>query len=322
MSLHTTAKGTAMTDTRERERKQKSRPSQAKSITLFLMTEKGYEFLKETAPKYKSLFNQVVVGNDKSIQKDFEDEIINFCDKENIDYVKRADFKEVASEYVIAISWRWLIKHPAEKLIVFHDSPLPKYRGFAPLVNALINGEKEMGVTAIFGATDFDTGDIIAQSKSNISYPITIAEAIRLNNKNYLSCAELVLDKLLCGDEIKATKQVESESSYSVWRDEDDYRIDWSKQSSDIRRLIDAVGFPYKGASTLFDGKLLRILKAEEYVDVNIENRHYGKVLFVSEGKPVVICGKGMLKITEAHIDEDGKQVSLFPLPKFRIRFI
>ena len=310
-----------MTDA-TREREQKSRHYQANSITLFLMTEKGYEFLKETATKYKSLFNRVVVGNDKSIQKDFEDEIINFCVKENIDYVKKADFKEVASEYVIAISWRWLIKHPAEKLVVFHDSPLPKYRGFAPLVNALINGENEMGVTAIFGATDFDTGDIITQSKSNISYPTTIAEAIRQNNKNYLNCAELVLDKLLSGKEIKATKQVESEASYSVWRDEDDYKIDWSKSSSDIRRLIDAVGFPYKGASTFFDGKLLRILKAEEYVDVSIENRHYGKVLFVSEGKPVAICGKGMLKITEAYIEEDGTQIPFFPLSKFRIRFI
>ncbi len=319
MNLQTTAKGTVMTATRERV---KTRLSQPNSITLFVMTEKGYEFLKETATKYKSLYKQVVVGNDKSIQKDFEAEIINFCYKENIDCVKKADFEEVASEYVITISWRWLIKHPAEKLIVFHDSLLPKYRGFAPLINALINGEKEMGVTAIFGATDFDTGDIIVQSKSTISYPITIAEAIRLNNKNYLCCAELVLNKLLCGEEIKATKQVESEASYSVWRDEDDYRIDWSKQSSDIRRFIDSVGFPYKGASTFFDGKLLRILKAEEFVDVNIENRHYGKVLFISEGKPVVVCGKGMLKITEAYIDDDGKQVSLFPLSKFRIKFV
>jgi len=304
-----------------RESEQKLRHHQENSITLFLMTEKGYEFLKETATKYKSLFNRVVVGNDKSIQKDFEDEIINFCVKENIDCVKKADFKEVSSEYVIAISWRWLIKHPSEKLIVFHDSLLPKYRGFAPLVNALINGEKEMGVTAIFGATDFDTGDIITQSKSKIFYPTTIAEAIRLNNKNYLSCAEQVLDKLLSGAEIKATKQVESEASYSVWRDEDDYKIDWSKSSSDIRRLIDAVGFPYKGASTFFDGKLLRILKAEEYVDVSIENRHYGKVLFVSEGKPVAICGKGMLKITEAYIEEDAQKIPFFPLSKFRMRF-
>ena len=295
-------------------------PSQKKSITLFLMTEKGYEFLRETAPKYKSLISQVVVGNDKSLLKDFEAEIINFCDQENIDCVKKSDFEKVASEYVIAISWRWLIKHPTEKLIVFHDSPLPKYRGFAPLVNALINGEKEIGVSAIFGASDFDTGDIIAQSKSNITYPVTIADAIQLNNKNYLECAQLVLDKLLCGDEIKATKQVASEASYSVWRDEDDYRIDWSQESSDIRRFIDAVGFPYKGATTLFDGKLLRILEAEEFSDMNIENRHCGKVLLVNGGKPIVICGKGMLKITRAHIDEDGKQIPFFPLRKFRIR--
>ena len=285
------------------------------------MTEKGYEFLRETSTKYKSLFNKVVVGNDKSIQKDYEEEIIAFCVKESINYVKKVDFKAVTSEYVIAISWRWLIKHPAEKLIVFHDSPLPKYRGFAPLVNALLNNEGEIGVTAIFGATDFDTGDIIAQSKSSISYPITIAKAIQLNNKNYLNCAELVLNKLLRGEEINATKQSENEASYSVWRDEDDYKINWSKSSADIRRLIDAVGFPYKGASTYFDGKLIRILKAEEYADVRIENRHYGKVLFVIEGKPVVICGKGMLKIIDAHIDEDGKKIPLFPLSKFRIRF-
>jgi methionyl-tRNA formyltransferase len=310
-------KGRAMTDKRE----PKSRPSQENSITLFLMTEKGYEFLKGTAKKYKSLFHLVVVGNDRSIQKDFGSEIIKLCAEESIECIKKSDFKETTSEYAIAISWRWFIKHPSKKLIVFHDSPLPKYRGFAPLVNALINGEREIGVTAIFGENDFDVGDIIAQSKSKISYPITISEAIRVNNKNYLRCAELVLDRLLCGEEIKATKQVETDASYSLWRDEDDYKIDWNKSSSDIRRFIDAVGFPYKGASTFFDGKLIRILESEEYDDVSIENRHHGKVLFISEGKPVVVCGQGMLKITDAHIEEDGKQIPLFPLSKFRIRF-
>lgn len=305
-----------------REREQKTRLlRQDKLITLFLMTEKGYEFLRETATKYKSLFNLIVVGNDKSIQKDYEEEIINLCVKENIDYIKRVEFTEVKSVYAIAISWRWLIKHSAEKLIVFHDSPLPKYRGFAPLVNGLINGEDEIGVTAIFGANEFDTGDIIAQSKSKITYPITISEAIQKNNKNYFNCADLVLNKLLHGESLSASKQVEAEASYSVWRDEEDYKIDWSKSSEAIRRLIDAVGFPYKGASTICDGKLIRIFKVEEYTDVSIENRHNGKVLFVSEGKPVVICGKGMLKITEAHIEDGGKTVPFFPLSKFRIRF-
>ncbi|MBV8660648.1 MAG: methionyl-tRNA formyltransferase [Candidatus Dependentiae bacterium] len=286
------------------------------------MTEKGYQFLKETVAKYKSLFIMVVVGNDKSLQKDYELEIINFCIAEKINYTKKSDFKEVQSEYAIAISWRWLINHPPEKLIVFHDSPLPRYRGFSPLVNALINKEKEIGVTAIFGADDFDTGDIIAQSKSRITYPITIASAIKIINNNYLSCAELVLNKLLLGDKIEAIKQVESEATYSVWRDENDYKIDWSKSSVQIRRLIDAVGFPYKGASTSSEGILIRILSAEEYTDVTIENRDCGKVLFVSNGTPVVICGKGLLKITEAYVEVNGKLTSFLPVSKFRIRFI
>ena len=299
-----------------------SRDLNAKSITLFLMTEKGYEFLKLTATKYKSLFKVVVIGKDKFIQKDYEEEILNLCIDEKIDYIKKTEFKEVQSEYVFAISWRWIIKHPAEKLIVFHDSLLPKYRGFAPLVNALINGEREIGVSAILGANDFDTGEIIVQSKSKIIYPITIAEAIQINNKNYFSCACLVLDKLLHGEPITSAKQVESEASYSVWRDEEDYKIDWSKPADQIRRLIDAVGFPYRGASTTFDGKLVRVLRVEEYADVTIENRHHGKVLFVSEGKPVVICGTGLLKIVEANLEHDGKAVPFFPLSKFRIRFV
>ena len=78
----------------------------------------------------------------------------------------------------MAVSWRWMIKHPKNKLIVFHDSILPKYRGFAPLVNMLINGEKEIGVSAIFGADEYDS-EIISE-KTTISYPIKIQKPFRL----------------------------------------------------------------------------------------------------------------------------------------------
>jgi methionyl-tRNA formyltransferase len=303
-------------------RDQENLPTPPKPITLFLMTEKGYAFLMETSKKYKSLFNLVVVGSDKTLQKDFEEEIINLCIQENINHVRKADFIDIKSEYAMAISWRWLINHPADKLIVFHDSLLPKYRGFAPLVNSLINGETEIGVTAIFGANDFDTGDIIAQSKSQITYPLTIAEAIQINNQNYLKCGDLVLSQLLRGQSITATKQDENEATYSVWRDEEDFKIDWQKSAGEIRRFIDALGFPYKGASTTFDGKFIRIFKVEECEDVTVENRDCGKVLFVREGKPVVICGRGMIKIVEAQIEENGKIIPFFPLAKFRLRFV
>lgn len=289
-------------------------------LTLFLMTEKGYRFLQETVDKYASLFSLIVVGNDTSIREDFENEIIDFCVQHNLRCVKKLDFEKIESEYALAVSWRWLIKHPEDKLIVFHDSLLPKYRGFAPLVNSLINGETEIGVSAIFGGTDFDTGRVIAQSKTTITYPIKIADAIQVINKNYLACAEVVLNTLLNEKQFSAIPQDESAASYSIWRDEQDYKIDWSKSATEIRRFIDAVGYPYQGASTLFDDKLVRILGAEEVPDVKVD-RHHGKVLFIKKGRPIVICGRGMLMITEAHIEDKGNILPFFPLSKFRIRF-
>jgi methionyl-tRNA formyltransferase len=293
----------------------------SKGVTLFLMTEKGYEFLKLALKKYKSLIEIVVVGSDESLQKDFEKEIIQLCESEQINFIKRKDLSEIKSQYAMAVSWRWMIDHPADQLIIFHDSPLPKYRGFAPLVNALINGEKEIGVSAIFGASDYDEGDLIYQSISKISYPLKIDEAIRINNINYLKCAEKVFTSLLNSEPLQASKQIESDASYSVWRDEDDYCIDWNKSSSEIRRFVDALGFPYKGALTSYQGKRLRILDVEEFEDVVVENRHCGKVLFVKHDKPVVICGKGMLKINHVILEEGNELKPFLPLQKFRVKF-
>jgi methionyl-tRNA formyltransferase len=292
-----------------------------KLITLFLMTEKGHAVLTKIVKKYKPLLELVVIGSDKALKKDFEEEIINVCIIENINYIKQADFTKTKSEYALAVSWRWMIKHPVEKLIIFHDSLLPKYRGFAPLVNALINGEKEIGVSALFGANEFDTGNIIYQSKTKITYPITINEAIQINNKNYIKCAEEVLRRIFKGESIEGVKQDESKATYSVWRDDDDYEIDWSDSAPNIRKMVDALGSPYEGAKTKIDGKLIRIIQVEVYPDVIIANRHCGKVIFIDDGKPVVICGQGLIKITVANLAEAGETINFFPLSKFRIRF-
>ena len=292
-----------------------------KILTIFLMTEKGYHFLVHTAKKYQALFGLVVVGNDKSLQKDYEEEIITFCQQQQIPFVKKSDFKAVTTEYVMAIAWRWMIKHSADKLIVFHDSLLPKYRGFSPLINALLNKEKEIGVSAIFGADEFDRGAMIAQSATQIRYPIKIADAIRCINNNYLEVAETVLACLLAGKALMAVPQNEAEASYSIWRDERDYAIDWRQSADEICRLIDAVGYPYKGAYTRWEGQTVRIYDAVAVNDVKIEQRHCGKLIFVDDAKPVIICGTGLLKIMDAEIEDGDKRIPFFPLSKFRIRF-
>ncbi|GJM73208.1 hypothetical protein HMSSN036_54240 [Paenibacillus macerans] len=67
----------------------------------------------------------------------------------------------------------------------------------------------------------------------------------------------LLVDKIasdiLQGKKIIGFPQNEKEASYSLWRDEEDYLIDWSMDSEYVHRFIDATGFPYKGAATFFE---------------------------------------------------------------------
>lgn len=289
-------------------------------ITLFLMTKKGYCVLQELISRQlNSCISEIVIGRDENTTEDYADQIIEICQANKINYYERPAFETSNSEYSIAISWRWLIPINKSKLIVLHDSLLPKYRGFAPLVSSLINKEPQIGVTAIFASSEYDTGDIIKQLSVTVTYPTTIHKAIDLITPLYAGLVSEILLTIKDGKNLSSTKQNHSEATYSLWRDEEDYLINWSDNSEDILNFINSVSEPYLGASTYLNkSKKIRITSAELCNDVNIENREAGKVIFVEQGFPVIVCGKGLIKITTA-IDESGK--SILPLNKFRSRF-
>ena len=103
------------------------------SIALFIMGKKGLACL-ETALNNPTIdLKFVIYATDKNVEKDYADEIIEFCKKHTITFYNRNVFDETllnSVSYFIAISWRWLIQSNLNKLIVFHDSILPKHRGF------------------------------------------------------------------------------------------------------------------------------------------------------------------------------------------------
>jgi methionyl-tRNA formyltransferase len=283
------------------------------------MTEKGYKVLKALTTSFPHLVTGVVSARDPNILRDYYDEIKKFCDEKKIPFWDRQKMEEISSDFSIAVSWRWLINLTSTKLIVFHDSLLPQYRGFSPLVSALINGEKWIGVTTFFATKEYDQGDIIAVSKTSITYPIKIQKAIEILTKKYEELAIEIGKKILRGEPITGIKQDESKASYSLWRDEEDYMIDWQMCAERIKRFIDAVGFPYKGAMSRIEDREVRILDAEVLNDVQIVNRTPGKVIFIKNECPVVVCGKGLLMITRIVDDKTGN--SLLPFKKIRVRF-
>jgi len=291
-----------------------------KKITLFAMTEKGYRVLRALTSRYPGIVDAVVSSRDAAIQKDFFEEIQSFCKESSIPFYNRTEPYRINTPCAFTIAWRWLIKCDDNlRIIVFHDSLLPKYRGFNPLVTTLINGDTLIGVSAIYATKEYDKGDIIGQSSTQISYPMKIQHAFEIIQNNFVELA-LQITKSLKKDEFPhAEPQDHKCATYSLWRDHEDYFINWSNSAIAIRRMIDAVGHPYQGAAAMLDGKLVRILNAEALEDICISNRTAGKVIFIQNQKPVVVCGNGLLKIVELRHSETGED--LLPLKRFRQRF-
>ena len=287
-----------------------------KSVGFYLMNKKGLKTIYKIIDLKKDyLIKYVVCSRDSNVINDYYEDIKALCKLNNILFLDRKEEFFFKVDYKIAIGWRWIIKN-SENLIVFHDSILPGYRGFSPLVNCLINEEKEIGVTALFASDDYDRGEIIEQKKINIEYPITIKKAIDLIGNVYEDLAISILEKIE-KHTLSSIVQDESKASYSLWRDTEDYFINWNWSSYKIKRFIDAVGFPYNGAKTIINNIEHRILEAEIIDDVEIINRDVGKVIFVKDEKPVVVCGRGLLKILSMQ-NQENKNVKI---KKFRTRF-
>src|SRR5690606_1065439 len=127
-----------------------------------------------------------------------------------------------------------------------------------------------------------------------------------------------IISSIATSEKITGIPQEENQATYSLWRDEADYIIDWKRDSLYIKRFIDSVGFPYKGAATFVEDKLVRILEATAIDDLTIENRTPGKVLLLRDGKPIVVCGEGLLLLDHVVDDTTNER---YKFNRVRIRF-
>lgn len=292
-------------------------------LGFYLLGQKGYIALSSFLGAFianKGHVKFVCVARDAAITKDYYDEIIELCYVNNIPYFERTSLPENVqnmTDYSFAIGWRWII-FPSDNLIVLHDSLLPKYRGFSPLVNMLINGESKIGVTALFASDEYDKGDVIEQESLNIEYPIKIATVIDKISVLYGNLIIKICDLMFTNNPLPRTIQIESDATYSMWRDESDYAIDWSNSAVYIERFINSVSTPFAGAYSFIKNNKVRIIDVEIIPDVTIENRseHVGKIIFKKNGKPVIVCGSGLLLINSALLD--GYNLTAF---NFRSRF-
>ncbi len=300
-----------------------------KKIALFLATKKGFSVLDSLCQsEYIKYIFCVISFHEVGVQKDWSEDLKYLCNKYKIKFYFWKEIKDNLGGFiknnlitsVIAISWRFLLpieinNDLEDNIIVFHDSLLPKYRGFAPVVTAILNNDNFIGATALFASNSVDAGNIILQKKIIIQSNEYISNVIERISELYVDMCFEIMDKIL-GNSLSSVQQNELEATYSIWRDEEDYEIDWSKTNLDIYNQIRATGYPYKGSFTYIDGDVVRILSAEIEPDIQFAIRDPGKIWSLNGGIPSVICGKGLLKITKAIYDSG----ELYIFKKLRVR--
>jgi methionyl-tRNA formyltransferase len=209
-------------------------------------------------------------------------------------------------DMLFAVSWRYMIPPSVYQrtrlgAFVFHDSMLPAYRGFAPTVWAMINGEDHTGVTLFEMAEAVDSGDIIAQQRVPMGADDTIGDVLPRVTDAYCTLLQTHLPSLLAGTAPRMA-QDHRQATYTCKRLPDDARIDWSQPATVIYNLIRASAAPYTGALTTLHGDSIRIWGAQRLPDFPpYIGRIHGRIIEVRVGVgSVVLAGDGALLITQA----------------------
>ena len=299
-----------------------------KIICLFA-TEKGYKSIKSAIENGYIDNIACVITFKETVSKSFENEMVELCKNNNIDFYFWGGVKNQLVDLVdmykasgiIAMGWKYLLpislndylKYP---LIVFHDSLLPKYRGFSPTPTAIINGDNKTGVTAIFASTEVDKGDVLWSKEVDIDQNDYVQDIINKQSNAYAEGFMFLIDSINQNN-LTSSIQDEKNASYSIWRNLDDCKIDFCKSSIGVYNFIRALGTPYPGAFTIYKGKKIFVEKASVENDINFEIRDCGKLWSIVDNCPLVICGEGMIKIKQASY-EDGSKVE-FDLLRYRL---
>lgn len=182
-----------------------------------------------------------------------------------------------------------------------HGSLLPKYRGAAPIQWAVIDGEKESGVTTMQMDEGLDTGDMLLKAVVPLEEKETGGS---LFGKLSQTGAELLLQTIQGLEEgsITPEKQGEATTAYAKMLKKEMGLIDWSRDAVSIERLIRGLN-PWPSAYTHLDGKTLKIWMADAIEDVDEPQKTPGTIVPLGKDRMLVQTGKGLLSIVTLQME-------------------
>ncbi|MEI6092058.1 MAG: methionyl-tRNA formyltransferase [bacterium] len=179
----------------------------------------------------------------------------------------------------------YFLKYPKNGCINVHFSLLPKYRGAAPVARAIMNGEKETGISIMKLVKEMDAGDIIAEKR----LPITVDDTTEsLTWTLAKDGAQLLIESMPLYLQGKIIPVLQSslaiEPTYAEKIDSKERFIDWNKEAETIHNMVRAL-YPWPVAETKINGVSIKIIKTKPIKDVDAEDKDkpVGSVIFIEK---------------------------------------
>ena len=212
-------------------------------------------------------------------------------------------FKKFNPDLVIVVAYGQMIpdqylKIPNLLFLNVHASLLPKWRGAAPIERAIINMDKETGVSIMKIEKKLDAGPYISQAKVKINEETTSGslreELSKIGAKTLLEVIELIMS-----GKDKYTKQDDSKATHAKKIDKSETKINWNENAKDIVAKINAFS-PNPGAWFKMNNQRIKVIKA---IEVSLS----GKAGTILNKSLVIAAKKNSVKILK--LQKEGKKI-------------
>ena len=219
-----------------------------------------------------------------------------------------------------------ILEIPKYGCVNVHPSLLPQYRGSAPIQWAILNGDKETGVTTMYLDEGMDSGDIILRTKTPIDKDETSGELWDRLSKIGAELLVETLEKI----ENKTAPRIKQPKEFTLapMIEKSQAKIDWeSKTAQEIKNLVRGLN-PIMGAYSVLNEKKIKFWKVDklsidEFINKYPEFKEYeyrfleidpGTVLYIDKKEAIYIMAKeGIIKVLEIQ----GENAKRMPTPEF-----
>lgn len=242
-----------------------------------------------TPVKEKALSYGIPVYQPARVKKD--EEFLKTLREINPDAIVVAAFGQILPKEILEL--------PKYGCVNIHASLLPKYRGAAPIQWAVIDGEKESGITTMMMDVGLDTGDMLDRTVIPLAEDETGGSLFEKLSRAGGPLILKTLEALENGTAVR-TKQPEEGATYAGMLDKSLGNIDWTQSAAKIERLIRGLN-PWPSAYTGYKGKTMK-LWAADVLEGTFEGVP-GEIIKVEKERFLVRTGDGALAVKELQLE-------------------